>query len=505
MNNITEWLIFVAIFLSNSKRYAKAKKIAYNLLENEHSPYRRYVDGFLIIAVFASVGLYLYDIRNDLSPLLQCIATLFTVIFIIEYALRLWLCSDGSRDILKLISKKNEMGITPSVVEILNAPLKNKLIWMSNPMSIIDLISIFPQFRIVRIFKLFRYSDGSRNLLSVFQEKRQELLILIILIIVALFMASALFYFFEQANDNVNTFFDAIYWAVITITTVGYGDISPITTQGRALAIFLVFSGIGVIAMLTSIVTAGLTQKLLEIKERKNMDSLEKAKHYVIIIGFSRLSQDLCKILSEQKKSFVVVDKNEEAVKKAWQLNYRAILADVSEQDILRDTLNTRQKATTVACLTSSDITNISIALAVKSLGAQATIIARCTEPKNRSKMELAGINMVVDYYFGAIILAHCINKPVIYQTISNMVFSLSSNVAIDEIKVHNKDDVDLIFLDTDCIVLGVFRDNGEFFFNPSNVEFVLQNNDIIVVVGRPLRIEGIKLELAQKKGVMWR
>lgn len=498
MTKLTEWLIFLAISFANSHRYRKTKTFFYNLLENEYTSYRVWVDLFLIGCVLISVGIYLYDIKYELDPNLDTFSLLFSIIFAIEYLLRFWLASDGAKDILSIIDKQTKMGVQPTIWQILNAPIRKKLIWMSNPLSIIDLISIFPQFRILRIFKLFRYSEGSRNLLSVFQDKRQEVFTLFVLIAVAIFTASALFYFFEQDNKHVNTFFDAMYWAVITITTVGYGDIAPITSEGRALAIFLVFSGIGVIAMLTSIVTTGLSQKLSEIKERKNMEAVELARKYILIVGFGKMSQDLCKILIEQKSNFVVIDKNEEVIKRAWKMNYNAVVADATEQDTLKYTLKADKKATAVVCLTNSDITNVSIALTVKAIGSYATIISKCTEPKFKAKMSLAGIDMVMDHSFGAIILASCLNKPYVYQAISNMIFLLNEVVSIDEIKITNTKKIDIHTLEADCIIIGVFKHNGEFFFNPDFDTFKIEKNDSIIVIGKPLRIEGIKLKFSK-------
>ena len=124
--------------------------------------------------------------------------------------------------------------------------------------SVFKLLKVFQFVRFLRIFqvvKLFRYSKSMTLIIDTFKEKKQELTAVATLaagyvIIVALLM-------FNIEPDTFDTFFDAVYWSVISLTTVGYGDIYPTTLFGRILAMFSAFCGIAVIALPSSIIIGG--------------------------------------------------------------------------------------------------------------------------------------------------------------------------------------------------------------------------------------------------------
>ena len=99
--------------------------------------------------------------------------------------------------------------------------VQNKLMFILHPMSIIDLLSIHPELRPLRLFKIFRYSEITRGLFDTLSTKKYEFGLLFVLIFMTVFIASSLFYVFESDNPKITNYFDAVYWAVITIATVG--------------------------------------------------------------------------------------------------------------------------------------------------------------------------------------------------------------------------------------------------------------------------------------------
>ena len=146
-------------------------------------------------------------------------------------------------------------------------------------MAIIDLLSILPSinminkgfkslktirlirtFRVLRIFKSFRYSKNIQIILQVEKNSKEALIAVLYLAIGYIFVCTLII--FNVEPDSFNTFFDAIYWATISLTTVGYGDIYPITTLGRIITMVSSFMGIAIVALPASIITAGYMKEI---------------------------------------------------------------------------------------------------------------------------------------------------------------------------------------------------------------------------------------------------
>ena len=160
-----------------------------------------------------------------------------------------------------------------------NKGLFSYLKYPFTPMAIIDLLSILPSatalnnglrlfrilrlsktFRIFRVFKAFRYSKNVAMIVNVFQKQKGSL-VAMCWIAGAYILISALI-IFNVEPQSFDTFFDAIYWATVSLTTVGYGDIYPVTTIGRIITMISSVFGIAIIAMPAGIITAGILDEL---------------------------------------------------------------------------------------------------------------------------------------------------------------------------------------------------------------------------------------------------
>ena len=177
---------------------------------------------------------------KESSPVLETIEYACVLVFIADYLAR-WATAD-----LKL--SKGALSF---------------LIYPFTPMAIIDLLSILPVFnalndalrtlrvlrlfRALRAFKLIRYSKSASAIAAVFEKQREALLAVLCLAI---------------GYILVNTFFDAVYWAVVSLTTVGYGDLYPSSDVGRAIAMISSLMGVAVVALPSGIITAGMLDEL---------------------------------------------------------------------------------------------------------------------------------------------------------------------------------------------------------------------------------------------------
>jgi len=153
------------------------------------------------------------------------------------------------------------------------------------PMSLVDALAILPFFitgssdtaalrvlrifRVFRLFKLARYSEALNRLMRVFRENAGTLGIFLFVVVVILFIAAALMHALEPVRFAQMT--DALWWAIVTLTTIGYGDFVPESLAGRGVAAIIMILGIGIIALPTGILGASLTKMMADEKKTGNM------------------------------------------------------------------------------------------------------------------------------------------------------------------------------------------------------------------------------------------
>ncbi len=160
--------------------------------------------------------------------------------------------------------------------------IKAYIAYVTTPLAIFDLLAILPVislfipvsgfirllklFRFFRVFKLIRYSKTMIIITNVIRKVKEQLLAVLILIIVYIFVSAMLV--FQLEPDLFSTFFDALYWATISITTIGYGDISPVTSIGRMITMISALMGMAVIALPTGIITAAYMNEITRKKSK---------------------------------------------------------------------------------------------------------------------------------------------------------------------------------------------------------------------------------------------
>lgn len=131
---------------------------------------------------------------------------------------------------------------------------------LNNGFKLFRIIRIFRTFRVFRVFKAFRYSKSIIIIINVIKNSKDALLAVCTLAIGYIFISALII--FNVEGDSFQSFFDAIYWATVSLTTVGYGDIYPITTAGRIITMLSSIFGIAIVALPAGIITAGYMEEL---------------------------------------------------------------------------------------------------------------------------------------------------------------------------------------------------------------------------------------------------
>lgn len=405
-------LVHLAYGMEASLKYKKFKNFAYEILEDHRSIRKKYFDIFMIFLVLSTILILILEIKNNLPPIVYYYEIIAVIIFIIEWLGRLWVSSDGHKIVIKTYEEAKAKEIQLSSFGLMKSALKAKGKFVISPMSIIDLLAIIPTYRplrvlrfflLFRLFKVFRYTKSINFLLRVFVEKRFEFMTLFVLFAFMVFFASTVIYIFEGTGENekIDNFYDAIYWAVITITTVGYGDISPMTPVGRFVTMFLIIGGIGIISFMTSIMTTAMTQKLEEVKSHHAISEVAKLKEYILICGYGKMGEVLAREFEEERRDFVIIDIDVRCIDEAKENGYIALCANSSDIEILKE-LQVDVKVRFAAVLMGNDATNLSVILSLRSLSETITIFARSNALEAKRKLEIAGASGVIFPYASA-------------------------------------------------------------------------------------------------------
>ena len=283
-------------------RVKKLKIWLYNLLESDTGPYRLLYDIFaLFIVITSSIPIILELFINiPLPPDLQRIFDIYEevalIYFTVEYLLRLWVISDFTEDFKEAYEREKNL------FKALAEAVKPKLTWAVKPYSIIDLLAILPilrplrtfrLLRLLRLLKIFRYSYALKSLTAAVKEEAPIIAFIMISLILWIVTISVIVYIYEYnaGNEKFHSIFEALYWGIVTISTVGYGDITPITREGKFLASLLISGGIVLVSALTATFSATLINRMNILKGEGL--KLNKLKDHLLICGWSESGEEL--------------------------------------------------------------------------------------------------------------------------------------------------------------------------------------------------------------------
>jgi len=259
----------------------KIKKSVYRFIEKEPDEEFKFFDYFIIILVLVNIVSIIIESFDSLPLMYKIILNqieIFSIIvFTIEYLLKIWTAEYKFPNCNGFISKLKYMISPTAIIDLLS--ILPFYIPMIIPMDL-RVIRILRLTRLLRVFKLTRYSGALNLVKKVLKDRKNELLITIFLTFVLLLVASTLMYYIEHdaQPDKFPDIITSFWWAVATLTTVGYGDVFPITGWGRLLSGIIAMLGIGLVALPTSIISTGFMDELNKQKETKQKIEEEKDK-----------------------------------------------------------------------------------------------------------------------------------------------------------------------------------------------------------------------------------
>jgi voltage-gated potassium channel len=256
------------------------RRTVYHVLggEGHEDLWVRLVDWFLIALIVLNVVAVVLESMEHLSiahgPVFHAFDLFSVMVFSVEYLLRLWTAveSDDPR---------------------YRHPLWGRLRWMVSPMALVDLIAVLPFYlgffvemdlrairvlRVLRVFKLGRYSMAISVMVAVARQEGRAISAVLFVMMVVLVLTSSLMYLFEH-HAQPHVFADiptSMWWSVVTLTTLGYGDMVPITPMGRLLGGLTAVLGIGMIALPTGVLASGFSEQM-RIRRQEYREAVERA------------------------------------------------------------------------------------------------------------------------------------------------------------------------------------------------------------------------------------
>ncbi len=264
------------------------------LVEKRGDHWARLLNGFLVALIVLNVIAVILESESSIHSLhphsFWIFESISVVIFTVEYYLRVWICVEGKPQH--------------------QSAIKGRIRYLLSPMALVDLIAILPFYlglfggvdnllvlrslRLLRVFKLTRYSHSMELLMTVFRQEAETMISAILILGVLILLAATGMYLVEgqQYPDTFGSIPRALWWSVVTLMTVGYGDVVPHTLLGRVFSGLIMVTGVAVAALPTAILASGLINELERRRERFHTELLRLMEEgHVDFADLRRLEQ----------------------------------------------------------------------------------------------------------------------------------------------------------------------------------------------------------------------
>lgn len=221
----------------------------YDVIFGHEPGWGRYFDAILIALILGSVGAVMLDSVSSLSSrygtALLAVEWGVTVLFTLEYVVRLWCVKAPRAYALSFFGIIDLLSILPTFLSV--------LIPGGQYLAVIRVLRVV---RVFRVFKLVRFLGEASLLSTALRNARYKIAVFLVTVLCIVIVVGSVMYLIEGPQSGFTSIPKGVYWAIVTLTTVGYGDIAPTTPVGQALAAFVMILGYGIIAVPTGIVTA---------------------------------------------------------------------------------------------------------------------------------------------------------------------------------------------------------------------------------------------------------
>jgi voltage-gated potassium channel len=254
--------------------YHSTKRRVHILLHPEigNTKWDKTINSFIIVLIILNVTAVILEtvpsIHDPYTHFFRIFDMVSVFIFTIEYLLRLWSCTHDSRYKHSLHGRLKYIVSTDALIDLLAILPFYLHVFIGLDLRVLRILRLL---RFLRLFRLTAYMKSARLVRNVFKSRANELRLSLVLIIFMIIIASCLLYFAEHIKQP--TVFSSIpatmWWAVITVTSVGYGDMIPITVLGKLMTAFIALGGLAIFALPAGIITSGFLEEMRKEKKQK--------------------------------------------------------------------------------------------------------------------------------------------------------------------------------------------------------------------------------------------
>ena len=301
------------------------------------------------------------------------------------------------------------------------------------------------------------------------------------------------------------TWTDAIYMTIITISTVGFGEVQPLNDTAKIFTVILILVSVFVLGYAISIITEYiLSRSNVELlKKRRVQKKIDSLKNHIIVVGYGRNGKQAVQKLTTYGKPFVVIEKDEEVVNKFQSESMPFVQGNANEDEVLIEAGVLR--ASTLISALPDDSDNLFVVLSARQMNASMKIISRASEETTYQKLKFAGAdNVIMPDKIGGDHMASLVVVPDLVEFLDNLQVTTAGRVNVQEITFEAvcPDHVTRTIRDIDlrnktgCSIIGYKAPNGDYVINPE-ASMLLEKNSKLIVIGRPEQIENLHKEFA--------
>lgn len=478
-----------------------------------YGPFLWFINALILISVGQLVYETFYKPQGDLAELLRSVDNTILAIFLLEYLGRLWVIRDWK----------------PTTVKLTRAEEIKLFVWsrvrfILTPWGLIDFLALLPLvpflrslrvLRLLRLFRsvqLFRYSNPLTTLLSGFRDNALLFGVAFGFVLVCVLLGAVMFFFAEYGtNAKVTSLSDTLWWSIVTITTVGFGDIYPETPGGRVIGAALMVAGMFVIAMFAGVISSTLVDQLMPI--RQEQVRMSSTTDHIIIAGWNdnvpmllaQLEADLGKRMPailvfaplerpealDPKHIFVHGDFTKEAEYEKVRLRFARTVVVVAD--------STDRNARPAARDASTVLTVFTIRRLERRFEEDRTrpihICAEILDPENVEHASVAGADEVLaTALVGNSLLAHTAGNPGVGHVLNDLLLATHNNIYTSPVPVQLIEGKTLTFnalqkklrAQEGLLVIGVVH-AGEMCINPDPDAPVFVEDHLIYIGNRQL------------------
>ena len=294
-------------------------------------------------------------------------------------------------------------------------------------------------------------------------------------------------------------FLDALYMTVITMTTVGFREVQPLSTGGRLFTMVLAAAGVGAIFY----ALVGLFQFLLEgelaqlLGVRRMKGRIESLSEHYILCGFGRVGAEIAREFTARGVPFVIVEAGPEEIGRAQESGYLVVEGDATSDAILRAAGVDRARGLLAA--SDSDAGNTFIVLAAKALRPGLYVVSRAARPESGPRMQRAGADRTISpYSIAGRRMALSALQPLVVEFIDTLATARQAERILAEIEISEESGLggrtiqDVMSSSPGAVVLGVQRATGAIRVGPLS-DTALEVGDALIVLGEEAELEAIR------------